>query len=184
MHSKVFNAIPTFILDNESYISTKDAALLLKNLKNFFSTLSINIRSPLNPNNFNKLECLLSVLEINPHVVAVNETWKKPNTIGQHQKLNDYIYLSNPRQQQKRGGVAMYMKKNFIFDTCSDLCIMDEKNFESIFIDIHFENKVLTCSTIYRSPNKDTKSLNKFFQHLNQVLKKLKKTKMCTQWVI
>ena len=139
--------------------------------------MCINIRSLLNPNNFNKLECLLSIHEINPHVVTFNETWGKPNTIGQHQKLNDYIYLSNPRQQHKGGGVAMYIKKNLIFDTCSDLCIMDEKIFESIFIDIHFENKVVTCGTIYRSSNKDTKSLNKFFQHLNQVLKKLNKNK-------
>ena len=54
-------------------------------------------------------------------------------------------------------------KKNLIFVTCSDLCIMDEKIFESTFIDIHFENKVLTYGTIYRFPNKDTKSLNKFF---------------------
>ena len=56
MHSKVFNAVPTFILDNESYINTKDAALLFKNLnENSFSTMCINIRSLLNPNNFNKL---------------------------------------------------------------------------------------------------------------------------------
>ena len=54
---------------------------------------------------------------------------------------------------------------------------MNEKIFESIFIDIHFENKVVTCGTIYRSPNKDMKFLNKFFQHLNQILKKLKKQK-------
>ena len=112
MHSNVFNAIPTLILDNESYIRTKDAALLFKNLnKNSFSRMCINIRSLLNPNNFNKFECFLSVLEINPRVVAVNETWEKLNTIGQHQKLNDYIYLSNPCQQLKGGGVAMTIKK-------------------------------------------------------------------------
>ena len=95
-----------------STVSTKDAALPYKNLnENFFSTLFINIRYLLNPNNFNKLECLLSVFEINPHVVALIETWEKFNTIGQHQKLNDYIYLSKPDQQHKGGGVVMYIKK-------------------------------------------------------------------------
>ena len=65
MHSKVFNTIPNFILDNESYIITKEAAILFKNLNEiFFSTMCINFRSLLNPNHFNKLEYLLSALEI------------------------------------------------------------------------------------------------------------------------
>ena len=44
MHLKVFNTIPTFILDNESYISKK-AAILFTNLnENSFSAMCINIR--------------------------------------------------------------------------------------------------------------------------------------------
>ena len=54
---------------------------------------------------------------------------------------------------------------------------MDEKIFESIFIDIYFDHKVVTCGTIYRSPKKDTKSLNKFFEYLNFVFNKLKHNK-------
>ena len=54
---------------------------------------------------------------------------------------------------------------------------MDEKIFESIFIDIYFDHKVVTYGTIYRSPKKDTKSLNKFFEYLNFVVNKLKHNK-------
>ena len=109
------NSIPTFILDNKSYITAKESVPLIKNLnENSFSTICINIMFLLNLNNFNILKCLLSALKINPHLFEVNETWEKPNTIGQHRKLNEYIYLSNPRQQHKEGGVAMYIKKYHI----------------------------------------------------------------------
>ena len=54
---------------------------------------------------------------------------------------------------------------------------MHEKIFESIFIGIYFDHKVVTCGRIYRSPKKDTKSRNKFFEHLNFVFNKLKHNK-------
>ena len=135
------------------------------------------MRSLINPNNFTKFECLISALDFSPHIIAVNETWEKPNSTGQYKNLKNYIYLSNPRKNNKGGGVALYIKKNLIFDIRSDLNIMDEKIFESIFIDIYFDHEVVTCGTIYRSPKKDTKSLNKFFEYLNFVFNKLKHNK-------
>ena len=165
-------------LGNDSYLSSNEAAILLKNSsENTFSSICINMRSLINPNNFTKFECLISALDFSPHITAVNETWEKPNSTGQYKNLKNYIYLSNPRKNNKGGGVALYIKKNLIFDIRSDLNIMDEKIFESIFIDIYFDHKVVTCGTIYRSPKKDTKSLNKFFEYLNFVFNKLKHNK-------
>ena len=137
------------------------------------------MRSLINPNNFTKFECLISALDSSPHIIAVNETWEKPNSTGQYKNLKNYVYLSNPRKNNKGGRVALYMyiKKNLIFDIRSDLNIMDEKIFGSIFIDIYFDNKVVTCGTIYRSPKKDIKSLKKFFEYLNFVFNKLKYNK-------
>ena len=38
------------------------------------------MRSLINPNNFTKFECLISALDSSPHIIAVNETWEKPNS--------------------------------------------------------------------------------------------------------
>ena len=165
-------------IENKTYLTTNKAASLLSSFaENSFSSLCINIRSLINPTNFTKFESLISALEFKPHIIAVNETWEKPNTVGQHQNLNNYIYFSNPRQKFKGGGVSMYIKNNLIFDLCPDLCIMEEKIFESFFIDIHLENKTVTCGTIYRSPNKKMKCINEFFNFLQTVLNKIKKKK-------
>ena len=68
------------------------------------------MRSLINPNNFTKFECLISALDSSPHIIAVNEIWEKPNSTGQYKNFN-YIYLSNPRKNNKGGGVALYIKK-------------------------------------------------------------------------
>ena len=61
------------------YITTKEVNRILKN-KNYkkkFCTMCINVRSLVNPPNLNKLECLVSGLEIKPDIIAINETWGK-----------------------------------------------------------------------------------------------------------
>ena len=136
-------------LGNDSYLSSDEAAILLKNSsENTFSSICINMRSLINPNNFTKFECLISALDFSPHIIAVNETWEKPNSTGQYKNLKNYIYLSNPRKNNKGSGVALYIKKNLIFDTRFDVNVTDEKIFESIIIDIYFDHKVATCGTL------------------------------------
>ena len=98
-------------LGNDSYLSSNEAAILLKNSsENTFSSICINMRSLINPNNFTKFECLISALDFSPHIIAVNETWEKPNSTGQYKHLKNYIYLSNPHKNNKCGGVALYIK--------------------------------------------------------------------------
>ena len=104
----------------------------------------------MNPHNFSKFESLISGLDFQPHIIAVNETWGKPHPTGQFKNLQGYIYVSNPRVISRGGGVGMYMKKNIIFSPCPKLSIMHEKMFESLFINVHFEGRSLTCGTIYR----------------------------------
>ena len=52
-----------------------------------------------------------TVLDFSPHIIAVNKTWEKPNSTEQYKNLKNYIYLSNPRKNNKGGGVALYIKK-------------------------------------------------------------------------
>ena len=87
----------------------------------------LNIRSLINPHSFNKLECLISELQIKPDIIAINKTWEKPSSSGRYKNLNDYSFISNPRLKSKGGGVGMYIKNTIVFSLCSELSIMKEK---------------------------------------------------------
>ena len=62
-----------------------------------------------------------------------------------------------------------------------DLTIMDEKIFESLFIEIKCEDKSVLYGTIYRSSSSnDKESVNSFFKHLKNCLSKIEKSnKLC-----
>ena len=59
---------------NDTYLTTKDLNQLTSQKNKQFSSLCINIRSLVNPQNFSKLESLISALDVKPDVIAVNET--------------------------------------------------------------------------------------------------------------
>ena len=120
---------------------------------------------------------MIAGLDYQPHIIAVNETWDKPHTTGQHMNLNGYVYISNPRVASRGGGVGMYIKQSLIFTPYAELSIMQEKLFESLFVTIHFEGKRLICGTVYRAPRNDNLGLNGFFDSIELVLGELNKTK-------
>ena len=141
------------------------------------STICINVQSSVNPHNFNKLECLVSALETKPDIIAINETWEKPNSSGQYKNLNGYNFLSNPRLKSNGGGVGMYIKSNSVFSINPELSVMNEKIFESLFVTVSFKNKSIICGTIYRPPRRDNSSFESFNQNLYNIMQKLNKTK-------
>ena len=117
--------------------------------------MCINVRLLVNSRNFNKFQSLVTVLANKPDMIAINETWEKHDSIGKYRNLSGYTYISNPRLKSKGGGVGLYIKDKLVFSLNSDLTIMNEKHFESIFIIIQFKNKLIICGTIYRSPRND-----------------------------
>ena len=117
-----------------------------------FSTLCVNARSIVNPVNFTKIEGLIASLDYKPDVIGITETWEQPNSFGQYKCLPGYIFISNGRMRKKGGGVGLYIKDSLNFHVCNDLTLMNEQIFESIFINIQFMKKEITCGTIYRSP--------------------------------
>ena len=164
----------------DTYFSVQQANALLHSRysnEDSFSTICVNVRSLINPHNFSKFESLISGLDFQPHLIAVNETWEKPHTIGQHKNLNWCVYISNPRVVSRSGGVGMYIKQNLIFARCPELSLMHEKSFESLFVTIQFEGRRLICGTVYRPPRNDNLRLTCFFQNLNMVLTEISKTK-------
>ena len=52
---------------------------------------------------------------------------------------------------------------------------MEEKNFESLFIDVKFKNKIITFVCIYRAPCNVIISHSSFLDILNKTLKRIKK---------
>ena len=110
-------------------------------------------------------------------IQTINETWEKHDLFGEYRNLSGYTYISNPRLKSKGGGVGLYIKDKLVFSLNSDLTIMNEKYFESIFITIQFKNKSIICEIIYRSPRNDKLSFDIFNNYLLQTLNAINKTK-------
>ena len=166
---------------SEDYYETSElkSSLLNKSSKNQFIALAVNIRSIANINNFTKLEALVFSLHIKPDVIAVTETWIKPLHSGPFQNLLGYKLISNCRQKYIGGGVAFYVKDNIEYTICDDLTIMNEKIFESVFLNIKNKNDVITCGAIYRSPLNDAESNQTFRLTLQKCLKSINSNQKC-----
>ena len=115
-----------------------------------------------NIHNFLKLESFLHSINVQPSILAVTETWlKKPNQTGRHTNLCNYTFVSNSRSQS-RGGVGLYINCSLNFTMRSDLTIMHEKIFESLFIEIESNNSTMIYGVIYRPPSKTLKVMHYF----------------------
>ena len=80
-------------------------------------------------------------------------------------------------RKDKRLRCSMYIKNNIILSPCPKPSILHEKMFESLFINVHFEGRSLTCGTIYRPTRSDTAGLTCFFEDIDLIFKELNKTK-------
>ena len=72
-----------------------------------------------------------------------------------------------------------HFKNGISFDLCDDLTIMNEREFESLFIKITLSRDTLMCGTIYRAPQNDNDSHQRFFNTLNNCSKKIDLTTRC-----
>ena len=104
----------------------------------------------------------MSSLTLAPSLIAVTETWLKPNYSKSIITLPSYSFISNPRIQIQGGAVGFYVKENLVYLTRLDLNRMEEKIFKSLFIDVKLKNKTITFGCIYRAPCNDIVS-NSFF---------------------
>ena len=105
-----------------------------------------------------------------PSILAITETWLKENQTGPHTNLYNYTFVSNSRSQSRGGGVGLYVNCSLNFTMRSDLTIMHEKIFESLFIEIESNNSTMICGVIYRPPSKNSKSHALFLEHLINIL--------------
>ena len=141
-----------------------------------FSSLGINIRSLANTKNFTKLQAFMDSLCFVPTVVAINETYLRDNDEGPHCNLRDYKFISNCRKSFKGGGVGLYVHRSLKFKIRKDLTFMEDKVFESLFIETLNLKEPLLFGTVYRSPNNVTDTVSKFTERLEACLKIIDKT--------
>ena len=163
---------------NTQYVTTNlvKKSLIHDSSSHFnFTAIRVNIRSLNNYKTFAKLESLLSALTFKPSIIAVTETWLKPDQLGPHTNLSSYTFLSNPRSKYSGGGVAFYIRDEIEYTHRIDLNIINEKIFESIFVDIKFQDKVITCRNIYHSPSNNGNAQKMFPSDLDNIPKKINK---------
>ena len=79
-----------------------------------------------------------------------------------------------------RGGdVGFFVQNKVLFSIRSNLNIMLEKVFESLFIDVEMGTKTLTCGTICRFPSRNPDSHSTFINSLTSTLTKVKQSRDC-----
>ena len=134
-------------------------------------TMCINIRGLNVQKHFAKLEALVQSLPKKPHIIAINETFVKDGEKGFFQNLSGYEFYPNCREKYAQGGVGLYIAHTIDFTPRIELTVMDEKIFESIFVDVHINSsRSVTVGTIYRSPDQIVANNDKFRKHLHTVL--------------
>ena len=157
---------------NDRYYDVEDVETLTSqpNQNDNFFTICINIRGLNVIKNFIGLVALIESLPKKPHLIAVNETWTKEEEAGPFNNIDGYKFIANCRKDHECGGVAFYIQQNITFSIREDLTVMDEKIFESLFVDLTINHKPITLGTIYRSPDELVASNNSFLHHLKNTL--------------
>ena len=78
-------------------------------------------------------------------------------------------------RKYRGGGVAFYIRDDIEYTHRIDLDLMNEKIFESIFADIKFQDKVITCGNIYRSPCNNGNVQKMFLADVDDIMRKINK---------
>ena len=166
---------------DEQYLESCDIKSIFFNnsFKNTFTVLALNIRSIANALNFSKLKALMANLQCKPDVISVCETWIKPLHSGPYCNLNGYKFVSNCRKISRGGGVAFFVKNSLQFDIIDELFVMNEKIFESLFINVKVGKATVVCGVIYCSPSDDLKAHQEFKFQLTECLEKLDAKRKC-----
>ena len=164
---------------NANHIELKDYNISLNEKNqlgnlNTFSSLGINMRSLANTKNFAKLQVFIASLCFKPKVIAINETYLRDNEDGPHCALQNYTFKSNCRKTCKGGGVGLFIHDSLKYKVREDLTIMEEKVFESFFIETLNLEKPVVFGTVYRSPKDE--NIPAFLNHLDGCLKIIDKS--------
>lgn len=129
-----------------------------------FSVLHVNARSLLK--NFENILLFIHSLNYKFSVIAISETWLddfKQNLVH----IDGYNLITKHRQDDRGGGVALYIDSCLHFVERCDLNAMHVIDTEHIFALISLEQNVfVNVGAIYSKPDKDIKLFNDSFSNL------------------
>ena len=171
--NQAFSPVPDKYF-NANHIELEDYNISLHEEKQFgksntFSSVGINMRSLANTKNFAKLQIFVDSLCFEPKIIAINETYLRSDEDGPHCNLENYTFKSNCRKNYKGGGVGLYIHDSLQVKVRKDLNIMEEKVFESFFVETLNLERPIIFGTIYRSPKDE--NVSSFMHRLDNCLK-------------
>lgn len=142
-----------------------------------FSLMHLNIRSI--PRHLSEFNNYISMLGHSFSIYGFTETWFSTNNVHCY-GLDNYAIESNYRNDRSGGGVSLFIKSCIEYTCRTDLDIND-KNIESIFVEINKDafafSKNVIVGVIYRPPNTNMAS---FIDKLSSILSKVKEqNKLC-----
>ncbi|XP_042144710.1 uncharacterized protein LOC121834875, partial [Ixodes scapularis] len=120
------------------------------------TVLNLNARSLLN-----KVDALESILlEYNPEIVTVTETWLHPLISDSEILPPDYIILRKDRLT-RGGGVAIILKRGLSYVPMPEV-----KNVEFLWCKVSFENYSIDVGVVYRPPDSDLQYLHSLYDYM------------------
>ena len=93
---------------------------------------------------------LMSLLECQFDCLCLSETWLTPSTVDLV-SINNYQAFHTIRRV-RGGGVSIFVRDTFECEKIEELCFQVD-DFESVFVKIERNNKILIVGTIYKPPN-------------------------------
>ena len=118
-------------------------------------------------------------MQCKPDVISICETWIRPTHSGPYTNLDGCKFVSNSLEVCLGGEIAFYVKKSLQFNVINELFVMDEKIFESLFINVQVGKETIVCGAIYRSPVDHVTAHQDFRLQLTKCLEKLDVKRKC-----
>ena len=167
--SNVFSDEQNLTTESCSYYETSDLdSLHADNYK--MKVLHLNIRSLQKHNdNLRNLLELLKDSQCEIDVVLICESHITPKNNLENCKIPGYtLYEKHRTLRDGGGGIAIFVNSKLKFTKRDDLCIFDEYEFESLFIEVKLGNKrSVIIGEVYRVPNTD---IGNFFQKYQSIV--------------
>ena len=144
-------------LANCIYLLLEDVPNYIGNTLNCHNFMHINCRSL--QKNFDSLSSLISCINKPLTVLAVSETWLKPNNEDAF-NLPGYAFVSCSRPSKVGVGVGLYINDCIQFKVLTEYTYITDI-IECIFVELVCETgRNLMAGCIYRPPSSDTNTFN------------------------
>ena len=135
-----------FILNDSPYFDIEQMMQFLKNRKNMFTILSLNVQS-LNAK-FDEIKILVSKLndhDLHFSALCFQETWLSQGSDNSFFEINNYQQISQFSSCSRHGGLSIYLYDCFNF--INYLCQDNSNIWEGQFIKISYQTAYLYWGT-------------------------------------